>query len=325
MRKLLLSSTALASAAVLTANIAVADVSISAATEWTYLSTSSNVTTLDGTTFGNDSEIHFKFSNKTDSGLDIGYNVQMLSDGAEGGIDESSLSISGGFGKIVLGNLDGVGANYAMEAEDMVAEESAPTLASATIAVDTDISISQNDNNKVSYHLPAMGGFTAGASMEDSGAEGSSDVTAYGFKYTIEAAGNTITLGGATATQEVATKDTDHQNLAVKVVSGNLSFIAAQSSIEAVDEDINSTGAGVSYKMANGMVLGAYTMKSEDDLDAGEEFSKSGVEVQYTIAAGLTAVINVDDYDYKIGTNNDSADTVADSGTMSKLTLKASF
>ena len=53
------------------------------------------------------------------------------------------------------------------------------------------------------------------------------------------------------------------------------------------------------------MVLGAYTMKSEDDLDAGEEYSSAGVEVQYTIAAGLTAVINVDDYDYKIGTNND--------------------
>ena len=327
MRKLLLSSTALASAAVLTANIAVADVSISAATEWSYLSTSSNVTSLDGTKFGADSEIAFKFSNKTDSGLDIGYVVELESDASTSAsyIDESSLSISGGFGKIVLGMNDGVGDNYAMEAEDMVAEESTPTLASATIGTDTDISISQNDNNKVAYHLPAMGGFTAGVSMEDSGAEGSSDVTAYGFKYTIEAAGNTITLGGATATQEATTKDTDHQNLAVKVVSGNLSFIAAQSSKEAVDEDINSTGAGVSYKMANGMVLGAYTMKSEDDLDAGEEFSKSGVEVQYTIAAGLTAVINVDDYDYKIGTNNDSADTVADSGTMSKLTIKASF
>ena len=66
-------------------------------------------------------------------------------------------------------------------------------------------------------------------------------------------------------------------------------------------------------------------MKSEDDLDAGEEYSSAGVEVQYTIAAGLTAVINVDDYNYKIGTDNDSADTVADSGTISKLTLKASF
>jgi len=327
MRKLLLSSTALASAAVLTANIAVADVSISAATEWNYLSTSSNVTSLDGTTFGTDSEIAFKFSNKTDSGLDIGYVVELESDASTSAsyIDESSLSISGGFGKVVLGMNDGVGDNYGIEAEDAIAEEEAPAFTSSTIGLDTDISISSNDNNKISYHLPAMGGFTAGVSYEDSGNVGSTDVTAYGFNYTMEAAGNTITIGGATATKEATTTDTDHQNIGVKVVSGNLTFIAAQSSIEAVDEDINSTGAGVSYKMANGMVLGAYTMKSEDDLDAGEEYSNSGVEVQYTIAAGLTAVVNVSDYDYKIGTNNDSSDTVAESGTLSKLTIKASF
>ncbi|MDA0764933.1 MAG: porin, partial [Proteobacteria bacterium] len=74
--------------------------------------------------------------------------------------------------------------------------------------------------------------------------------------------------------------------------------------------------------MGNGMVLGAYTMKSEDDLDAGEEYSASGVEVQYTIAAGLTAVVNVSDYDYKI---DSTGSATADSGTISKLTIKAAF
>jgi hypothetical protein len=207
----------------------------------------------------------------------------------------------------------------------MVAEESTPTLASATIKQNADISLDQTNDNKITYHIPAMGGLTAGVSYEDSGQTGTSNMTSYGVKYEMEAAGNTVTIGGATATEQNTTLDKDSQNLYAKVVSGNLSVVVNQSSVEASDEDISSTGAGVSYKMANGMVLGAYTMKSEDDLDAGEEFSKSGVEVQYTIAAGLTAVINVDDYDYKIGTNNDSADTVADSGTMSKLTLKASF
>tara|TARA_B110000977_G_C10579653_1_gene299961 strand:- start:59 stop:487 length:429 start_codon:yes stop_codon:yes gene_type:complete len=142
----------------------------------------------------------------------------------------------------------------------------------------------------------------------------------------MEAAGNTVTLGGSSATKEATTTDSDSQNLAVKVVSGNLSFILSQSKVEAVDEDINATGASVSYNLANGIVLGAYTMKSEDDLDAGEEYSKSGVEVQYTIAAGLTAVINVDDYEYTAATSPDSTGTsTSDSGTNSKLTLKASF
>ena len=54
-----------------------------------------------------------------------------------------------------------------------------------------------------------------------------------------------------------------------------------------------------SYKMPNGMTVGAFTFKSEDDLDAGEEYTASGAEVQYNIASGLKATITVVDYDYK--------------------------
>ena len=50
MRKLLLNSTAIATVAALTASVAVADVSISAATELKYKSRSSQVTANDGTT-----------------------------------------------------------------------------------------------------------------------------------------------------------------------------------------------------------------------------------------------------------------------------------
>ena len=52
------------------------------------------------------------------------------------------------------------------------------------------------------------------------------------------------------------------------------------------------------------MKVGAYTFKSEDDLDAGEEYSRNGMEVQYSIASGLTAYVNIDDYDYKEGTSD---------------------
>jgi len=78
MRKLLINSTALATVAALTASVtaitasvAVADVSISAGTEFKYISRSSQVTASDGTEFKSDSEIAFKFSNKTDSGLTV--------------------------------------------------------------------------------------------------------------------------------------------------------------------------------------------------------------------------------------------------------------
>jgi hypothetical protein len=326
MRKLLLGTTALVASSALFANAAVADVSISAATEWSYSSRSSNVTANDGTTFGTDGEIKFTFSNKTDSGLNIGYVVEVESDDTNSAINESSLSIAGGFGKVVLGGNDNVGDNYGVASTDLPAEESSPTVASASIATNTDIDGGEGDANKIAYHLPAMGGLTVGASFADSGAVGSTDTTAFGFKYSMDAGGTAVTIGGATATTEATTTDNDMQNLGVKIVAGNLSFIASQSSNEAADEDVQNTGAAVSYKMANGMVLVAHTMKSEDDLDAGEEYTKSGVELQYVVAAGLTAVINVDDYEYTAATTPDSDGTsTSDSGTVSKLTIKASF
>ena len=52
-----------------------------------------------------------------------------------------------------------------------------------------------------------------------------------------------------------------------------------------------------------------------------EEYTNSGVEIAYTVASGLTAYINVEDYEYKAGTSGGTAD----SGTASKLTIKASF
>jgi hypothetical protein len=242
--------------------------------------------------------------------------TEFETDDANSAVNESSISISGGFGKVVLGGNDGVGDNYGIGASDLIAEDTRPSVVSASIGTSSDITMGDGDANKIAYHLPAMGGLTVGASFADSGAVGSTDTTSFGARYTMDAGGNAITIGGATQTTEATTNDTDTQNMGVKIVSGNMSFIVAQSSVESTADDYDTTGASVSYTMANGMVLGAYTMKSEDDKDASEEYTASGVEVQYTIAAGLKAYINVDDYEYTAGTSDT---TTSDSGTNSKL------
>jgi len=327
MRKLLLNSTAIATVAALTASVAVADVSISATSEFKYMSRSSQIAASDGTTFTPTSEIHFKFSNKTDSGLTVGYVVEMNSDGADTTIDESSISIEGGFGKVVLGHNDGVGDNFGIDEMDLIAEESGSNATSTSIDLNSGMNGMSGNDKKIAYFLPAMGGFTAGASLADSGTNTGTDTTAYGANYTMDAGGNTITIGGATATTEADTTDTDSQNMGVKIVSGNLSMIVSSGTYEAVDEDRSSQGASVSYKMANGITLGAYTFKSEDDLDVAEEYSASGVEAQYTIAAGLTAVVTVDDYEYTAttGTADTAGTSTGDAGTTTSLTIKASF
>ena len=327
MRKLLLGTTALAAAATLSANAALADVSISGMLEWSYDSRSSNVSANDGTSFGQDSDIQITFSEKTDSGLTITYANDIDTDAGTLGLDESSLSIEGGFGKIVLGQGDPAADSYIIDESDLIAEDQAPGVSSMTISTSSSLTMGDEENNKIAYHLPAMGGLTFGISQTDGGkASTSSDTISYGANYALDAGGAAITLGYTAATTENTTQDQDSENMGIKVVSGDISFIVSQSGYEASDEDRKNMGASVSYALPNGMKVGAYTFKSEDDLDVGEEYSRSGVEVQYTIASGLTAYINVDDYDYKEGTSDGTtASHVNDSGTASKLTIKATF
>ena len=76
MRKLLLSTTALAAAATRSANAALADVSISGYFEWDYQNIDSTISGNNGTTFGQDSEVKMVFTNKTDSGLTIAFQTE---------------------------------------------------------------------------------------------------------------------------------------------------------------------------------------------------------------------------------------------------------
>ena len=326
MRKLLLGTTALAAAATLTANAALADVSVTGGYEWKYSSRSSNVDTNDGTAMAHsDTDLTITFNNKTDSGLDITYRVDMhtSTDSAALINDETSLAIAGGFGKIVLGYDDDASDSYNIDESDLIGEDNSPSVTSATIG--TSSTVPTDDDMKVAYHLPAMGGLTAGISHTDRTRAGGTDTTAYGARYAMEAAGASITLGYAAVQDENSVQDKDYENMGMKIVSGDISVIISQGGAESNDEDIENQGASISYSMPNGMTVGAYTFKSEDDLDAGEEYSRSGVELKYTVASGLTAFINVDDYDYKEGGSDTSTTHVDDSGTQTTLTIKASF
>jgi hypothetical protein len=322
MRKLLLGTTALAAAATLSANAALADVSISGYYEWKVQSQSSDVAATDGTTFANDSEIVFKFSNKTDSGLSIGMVTELESDDGDSAINESSLSISGGFGKVVLGGNDGVGDNYGVSSTDLPAEEIYTAGQSDSIGIHgADISGLAGDASKIAYHLPAMGGLTAGISYVDSGAAGSSDSTEVGFRYSMDAAGASITIGGASGTTENSTQDIDSQVVGIKVGSGNITAAISQATLEQSGVDEESNGAAVSFKVSDGMTFTVHTAETKDSGNS-EKYTNSGAEIAYTIASGLTAYVNVEDYDYKVGT---STGNTADSGTVSKLTIKATF
>ena len=206
---------------------------------------------------------------------------------------------------------------------DLVGEE--PTSSHASASIGQTSGVSSTDAMKIAYHLPAMGGLTSGISFADSGAAGGSDKTTYGVRYGLSAGGADVTIGYAANSTEATAVDIDESNMAVKVVSGDISLILSKGKYEASDEDIDNTGVAVSFAMPNGMKLGAYTFKSEDDLDVGEKFTRTGAEVEYSIASGLTAYVNMDDYDYEVTAANHEGTPTADNGTMTQLTIKAAF
>jgi len=336
MRKLLLGSTAIVAMAGLT-TAALADVSISAYSEFAMSSQKSGVAASNGTFNTTDSEIKFAFSNTTDNGLTIGYTANLHSDAADGGaaatIDESFLSISGGFGTLQLGGQDSVGSKFAVTGTDLTAEESGFGIsASGTLATHTDLAIGINDNVKVNYYMPAIGGLNAGISFEDQGATATAstqtDITTYGLSYGMDLGGMAITVSAAKAIQETATTsvDTEANNQAIKIVRGPLSVVASSGTyVVGTTESQSSSSHGISYKIDDAMTVGAFTSNVDDSADGTEAYEATGLELQYIIATGLTAVVNYEDFSYVDGTGGASNTGGADSGSATKFTLKAAF
>ena len=240
------------------------------------------------------------------------------------------MSISGGFGKLTVGNTDGAADAMAIDGKDLVAEEHgmSGTLNTTynTIKQDTGSQLDGNDN-KVTYMLPAMGGFSAGVSFADSGANTSTDTTSFGAQYAMEANGAAVTIGYTSETEENATEDKDARTIGAKVVMNGISFIANQMNYEENGEDQTGNSFGVAYTLPSGLSLGYATVTVEDDgaTQTGEEFTANHYEAAYSIASGLSAVITVSDYDYKVGTGSDASNKTADSGTISSFMLKAAF
>ena len=330
MRKLLLTSSALVAAASIS-SYAVADVSVTGAFEWTYSSTSSNLAATDGDAQGVNNELTIKFTNKTDTGLTVTgvYDIDADANAA----DESFLEVSGGFGSLSLGQLAAANDAFGIGEHDLIDEDLSVVMGSSSIVANAGES-GANKLNKLIYQTPAMGGFSAGYSIQDSGtADASTDQIAMGASYTMPMGGGSMmvrynkqTTDGTTATE------TEGSNYGVKVTMGAFSAIASRGestigSGTGQTDDRIADGIGIKYDLGGGMTIAATTMKAEDDKDVSgtqnEEYSANLAEVVYTVAPGLKAKVTYLDYDYKRG--GETAAASNDSGSKTQLTLSASF
>ena len=333
MRKILLSSSALVAAASIS-SYALADVSVTGAFEWRYTSISSGVAADDGTEFGTDNEVTIKFTNKTDTGLTLTGVYDFDADGAGdfSGGDESHLTIAGGFGSVSLGLNDAANDSFGIGEHDLIDEDLSQTPTNASIVTNAGES-GNSDSNKITYITPAMGGFKAGYSMADSGtAVQSEDQTAMGASYTMPLAGGSLMVRyNKQATDGTAAAETESSNYGAKLVMGAASVIVAhgQSTVgtgASQGEDREANGISIRYDMGGGMSIGASTVTAEDDKDktaagVAEKYTANIAEVSYTVAPGLKAKVTYLDYDYE----NGSTGAVDDSGSITQLTVSASF
>ena len=315
----------LAVVATLLSTTALADVSISGSSEFYYKDVDSQIASQKGDSMGNsDNEIKFSVSNKTETGLDIGMVVEMATVAdSSATIDESSLYVAGSFGKIVLGGNDAVTDNFGIGEHDIMSEEVTGTYTNSSIQANAGEKTYGSDSDKVSYFAPAIGGLTLGVSYMDGGVAGDTDSTSFGGKLAI---GDNITVGYTNGQQEVSgAVDNESQNIGAKIALGGLTVIGAMSTVEGADEDIETVGAGASYKLNADTTIAVSTMESEDALDASgtekENLKQHMAEVSYAIAPGLTGYVNYTDYEYK---NGGEAST-DDDGSVVQFKIAATF
>ncbi len=335
MRKLLLTSSALVAAASIS-SYAAADVSVTGEFEWTYTQQAADQTSKDGDSFATDNEVVISFTNKTDNGLTVSGKLEMdADDGDEANVsvDESVLSISGGFGTFRLGLEDPADETFGIDEQDLIDEEGNGLFTSASLGNTSNLGLA-GDANKIAYITPKMGGFQAGYSIADSGASGTTDTNAIGASYSMPIGGGAITIKYNQATRDADT-DTDTTNMGVQVSMGAMTLIASSGTKEiADDEDIEGNGFGIKYDMGGGMTIAAATVEVTDETDVSgteeEKYQANIGEVVYTVAPGLKAKVTYTDYEYKnggaVGSGNGTTHSGGDdSGQITSLTITAAF
>jgi hypothetical protein len=328
MRKLLLTSSALVAVASIS-SYAVADVSVTGEFEWAYIQKAADLTSVDGDDFATDNEIVISFSNKTDSGLTIGGKMELgnYSDDSANTtavIDESVLTISGGFGTFRLGSEDSIHETFGVTEVDLIDEEGNGRFTGNSISGNAGEQGS-TDTNKIAYITPAMGGFKAGISVEDSGSGTmASDMTAMGASYTMPLADGSLLIEYNQSTKD-GTTDIDTTNMGATFTMGAMSLIVASMTKEqGTTNDEEGTGFAIKYDMGGGMTIAASTTEVEDTATTSggenEKYTANIGEVVYTVAPGLKAKVTYTDYEYK-----DGGATGDDSGQITQLTLTAAF
>jgi hypothetical protein len=327
MRKVLFATTALATAAgALT--VANADVSISGAQEWRYISISDDYTSRSSDTdFTADTDVTISFSTTTDSGLTLG----MTSNISETAGGTTTSSISGDFGTITVS--EGSTAVHAAGSYDVTSVGIAGghgdisyslVNSSGTAVTAVELDEAQIDDTSsgavIMYHSPSYGGFSFGVGTSHLTTSDDNTSMSMGAKYSGAMGDVSYTIGYATYDGVGANTKGSHvgANISWDAVTFGVGSSSNETSASSKKETLSYS---VNYAVSDDVTVNIGRSNSENKMgtSADLEASNTTIGVAYSVAPGLTASMSSHSIEYKSGgsVNND--------GTVVQAEIKMSF
>jgi len=334
MRKVLLTTTALVALGGVSAASAI-EISGSYGVEYYSESNtggSADAADVSGDDFLDDGLIVFSGSSTSDNGMTFG---GMMSLNHANAIEDQMLSISGDFGYFMAGASDGVvdGMDSFMTPGDAMVENGAASDNGTAVNLLTNTMVADNPTTeKVGFRTNVISGFQAGFSYEDAGqaATNNNDVTAWIVTYDLGVA----KLGYASSTTGSTTSDgakTDQTQVGFSTAFGGVGISAGFGTSKlkgangAVDQNkIDTRDVGLSYDLDDSTSLYAVFTSSEDKTgtNAGDKMSSETFGLSYTIAPGVSSLIETASADY---TDATAGSGNSDGLTQTTVKIKVSF
>ena len=320
MRKILLATTALVAAGGVSAASAI-DISGSYGVEYYTESNtggSADAAEVSGNDFIDDGLISFSGSSTADNGLTFGGNMTLNHANA---IEDQGLYISGDFGYFMAGATDGVvdGMDNFMTPGSAIPENGATTTNASAAAVGLLTNTMINDRpgtEKIGYRSNVISGFQVGGTYEDAGTGATNNNNVSGYIVTYDAGVEKIGY----ASGKTGSTNTDGTDVSRTQVGIGTSFAGvtigagfgtqktAGGSGNADTSKIDTRDLGLSYSIDDATGLYAVFTSSEEKTgsNAGDKLSTSTFGITYTIAPGVTSLLETASADYTDGTAGSS-------------------
>jgi len=317
MKKILLATTALASAVIISGAAQAADITISGSYELRYDSVDKG-DGMDNSAVASEADIAINFENTTDSGITtkLAYSVEDT---------HAKFTIASDFGTIDANSDGDAVSDLDVDVDTATPEEKAGNVG-AGYTGGWGGSGNGGTNGKgnspapsLSYTLPTfVDGLKLAYSLKN--ATGDDEGQGYGLNYGGSTGGLGYKIAVATSSTSSGGGDTDKDHLGLSLTYEGLNVMAEVNSQDSGDgKDRDATGIGATYGMGS-LTLGAFSRTAETSSadNPNEEYSLSAYSLSYSIAPGLSADITSSSESFDDGSGKNSADAVA-------IALKASF